>query len=376
MTDLAGYKAGRPDSEVVVAGILFKDMKNRTNVIEELIAAKGVITQSSGSEVSEAKSFATENDVIWLEENGMRVRLDLPAAQIARHATGFVIAARGYSTPDGHFHMTSFCLPRSLATVPRKPSSSTSSSFLVLCSGLAFGSAQPGLEEARARALNFLMGRGEETISINRIVVCGGSFAEPSGGQAGRKAAQAAVLEADGLFARLADTVPLSVMPGQGDPTNAALPQRPLHPYLLRQSYACKGFRAVSNPFSFEADGLSVLGHSGLPVRDLMRCASFSSAIEALTFTLEGRHLAPTAPDTIPMQPFVDMDPLVLDQVPHVLFSGGHDRPDHAWRPCPQGEDASLGTQCICVPAFHLHPSIVLVNVSDPRNVRIKDFAA
>ena len=35
---------------------------------------------------------------------------------------------------------------------------------------------------------------------------------------------------------------------------------------------------------------------------------------------------------------------------------------------------ACLVLRCICVPAFHLHPAVVLVNLRDPRDVRIEDW--
>ena len=61
----------------------------------------------------------------------------------------------------------------------------------------------------------------------------------------------------------------------------------------------------------------------------------------------------------------------------------------HHWRPCARGGGGTQhqsqalwnlvhflttawGLRCICVPAFHLHPAIVLVNLRDPRDVRIE----
>ena len=100
-------------------------------------------------------------------------------------------------------------------------------------------------------------------------------------------------------------------------------------------------------------------------------------------------------------------------EVPHILFSGGHESCQiqrhsvwvvccgpspvhtewhhkvHHWRPCARGGGGTQhqsqalwnlvhflttawGLRCICVPAFHLHPAIVLVNLRDPRDVRIE----
>lgn len=373
MSDLSGYKKGKAGSEVVVAGVLFKDMKKRPNVIEEILRAKGIASIESAEAAAEAKieQFSTENDVLWLEENGMRVQLVVSKDQMARHATGFVIAARGSATNDGHFRMSGFCLPRTEPTAPlRSVEAAQNGPFVAFLSGLALGSTAASLLEARNRALTFLLGKGEDSVALSRIIVCGGSFAEEK--QLGTDGMKAALKDADAFFAQLAEAAPLNVLPGQGDPTNAALPQRALHPYLFKNSWACKNFKAVSNPYSYEAEGVSFLGHSGLPVKDLMRCATFSSPLEALMYCLEARHIAPTAPDTLPTQPFGDSDPFVLDKAPHVFFSGGHQKLEYQWRPCPRGGES--GTQCICVPSFETTCSLVLVHAKDPRVVRAKEF--
>ena len=42
--------------------------------------------------------------------------------------------------------------------------------------------------------------------------------------------------------------------------------------------------------------------------------------------SLQWRHLAPTAPDTLPCYPFCDTDPFVLGECPHVYFVGNQVR--------------------------------------------------
>merc|ERR1712187_833377 len=93
--------------------------------------------------------------------------------------------------------------------------------------------------------------------------------------------------------------------------------------------------------------------------------------IEALRFTLQALHLAPTAPDTLAVQSTPGNDPFVIDTVPHVLFSGGHDYSDTCWVGSSEGNQ---GTTCICVPAFHRQPSLVLVNLHQPREVLVHQF--
>lgn len=351
MSELSGYKRGVNGSEVVVVGVLFKDLKQRPNVIEEIRELKTSLCVPEA--VPKAESWRSENDVLWLEENGMRVQL-AAGPETARLATGYVVAVRGSATPDGHFKLAGFCFPRAPATAA--PKTALKSGSVVLLSGLAFGSEDAVLATAREKALNFLQGT-----KIARIVLCGGLFMAKELGLAGMKAA---LKEADAFLGRLGDLAQLDVMPGHHDPTNLALPQRPMHPQLFQ---ARGSFKSVCNPYSFEA-GLSIMGHAGQPVEDLCRVSSLSP-LEALVSCLEARHLAPTAPDTLAIQPFADVDPFVMEVPPHVLFSGNCSKAESLWRACPRG---GSGTQCICVPAFHLCPAVVLVN--DARDVRFEHF--
>merc|ERR1712060_504817 len=127
----------------------------------------------------------------------------------------------------------------------------------------------------------------------------------------------------------------------------------PLHPHLFKTLRDLKNFKSVSNPYEARIDALDILGHSGQPVDDILRCTQMESPLDALQTTLDGQHLAPTAPDTLAMQPFTQEDPFVIQDVPHVLFSGGHERASHEWHAAGKSD---LGTTCICVPDFRVQP--------------------
>ena len=43
--------------------------------------------------------------------------------------------------------------------------------------------------------------------------------------------------------------------------------------------------------------------------------------LEALRLTLEMRHICPTCPDTLRSFPFVNEDPFIIDDAPHVYFA-------------------------------------------------------
>eukprot|EP00933_Yihiella_yeosuensis_P004466 TRINITY_DN108835_c0_g1_i1.p1 TRINITY_DN108835_c0_g1~~TRINITY_DN108835_c0_g1_i1.p1 ORF type:complete len:638 (-),score=196.43 TRINITY_DN108835_c0_g1_i1:325-2238(-) len=367
--DLSCYKGASPGSEVVIVGMLFKELKQRMNVIKAYHGNNGL--KGIAAENGEALScLSSEEDTLWLEDGVQRIQLELSAEQLASWATGFVVGVRGVATEKGTFRVSAICLPKVLPDLAPPPSTSSPPAFLALVSGLAYG-ASNDLEKAREAAIDFLTGKSEDKDqaalgnAVQQVVVCGGLFARPS--MMGNDGLKGALQKVDESLLRLAEVRSVQVLPARGDPTSSSMPQMPLHRQLFKRLRSCSGFRPMSNPASFNAAGLKVVGHGGQPVEDLMRCAKFENPIDALTTCLEARHLAPTAPDTLPARPFEDEDPFVIDSTsqPHVLFSGGHSKASHRW---------SNSTQCICVPSFFEQPAVVLVNLHDPRDVRVQSF--
>lgn len=72
---------------------------------------------------------------------------------------------------------------------------------------------------------------------------------------------------------QLAAGLPVDVMPGEGDPASAALPQQPLHRCLFPGASTFATFTPVTNPHEFSADGVAFLGTSGQNVDDVWKCA-------------------------------------------------------------------------------------------------------
>lgn len=310
-----------------------------------------------------------------MEDATSRVELDIPMDMTDKFFTGVVVAMRGTPTQDGKLKVTGVCLARPPPVTTLHPAPSTGENpgaFLALLSGLQFGVLGVDVA-ARERALEFILGHGKEDTAhlgeaVQWVIVCGGTFGID------RQACDmsASLEEADDFFTRLASVVHVDVMPSRNDPSNISLPQMPMHKYLFRNACACTEFRSVSNPYECNLSGMHILGHSGEPVKDMLRCTKLGSPLEALTTTLQALHIAPTAPDTLEAQPCnTQLDPFVINNMPHVLFSGGHNRADQEWRAQRYGEG---GTMCVCVPSFHLQPALTLVNLHDPRDVRVVEF--
>jgi len=281
---------------------------------------------------------------------------------------------RGCVTSAGTLEVRQICYAQSLASLPTLlPEIATPGPYLALLSGLNIGAPDEDIA-ARTRAVDFLLGNSETENGkllgsvVQQVMVCGGVYHR---GDLKLKAVPAGMMDADEMFSKLAEKMPVDVLPGLKDPSNLSLPQMPLHPYFFPAACKSSQFKSVSNPYQCNLSGLDILGHSGQPVRDLMRCTSIASPMEALARCLDASLLAPTAPDTLITQPFDKADPFIIEKMPQVFFSGGHSKAQYELRAAAAG---SPGTMCICVPAFHQHPAVVLVNLKDPRDVRIEEF--
>ncbi len=189
---------------------------------------------------------------------------------------------------------------------------------------------------------------------ISHLVIAGGAFppkppalredslylsADAAAAAAARARARvSASITALDLFAtRLAAAMPVTVVPGAGDPSNAALPQQPLHPCLFASAATYSSFQSVSNPAVITLprpatckgeeskgaaaskggeskggqDELVLLGTGGQNITDMLRFSSLTP-LSALALCFRSRLIAPTAPDTLPCYPYAEADPFVI----------------------------------------------------------------
>jgi len=323
--------------------------------------------------------------VLILEDESGRILVGgALALQAAQLVTGIVVALRGSVAGDGKFHASEMLTLGQAGTNETKPqlpvtnptgavAPNTSSSFVLLVSGLSLGGGNAKAALAMQMLADFLAGRlgsnddAQLASRVTRVIVCGNSVVSTDALQAGSaskdapswvanskanaaKLAQeniAPIREFDALLAQALSSVPVDLMPGSDDPSSLTLPQQPLHPCLLPQSSRYSSLSLVTNPNESRVGGLLLLGHSGAPVADIVRqtlpIPSTSGAemavegegvgsqeaagrhfLHALHNTLRWGHLAPTGPDSLPFYPFVESDPFVLNPaaMPHVLFAG------------------------------------------------------
>lgn len=385
--DISSYNQGNNTRRpIVVSGVAIRDYKSRPNVVEE---CRRAMTEGSKPRESTGR-IASQADTLWLEDQTMRLELIVPDTFAGRLATGIVIAVKGTPSGNGKLHVHDVSFPCALARPSPLPTSvQASKTFIALTSGLHFGDSNAAA--CRELLASFLAGciRGTSVSrpgNVCRVVICGGLLATKDGEALSPAESQTALVEADTFLSQLCASVPVDLMPGKADPSGAALPQAALSPLLFKSLRSCRDFKAVGNPYEADFGGLRMLGHSGTPVEDLIRCSvGLDDPLDALQLTLQARHLAPTAPDTLTTQPLAKgaQDPFVIGSsnavaTPHVLFSGCHAQAAHRWCALPEpgrtwaapGHNGG-GVSAIAVPALHSSTTVVLVNLHDATDVRI-----
>ncbi|CAM9672360.1 unnamed protein product, partial [Phaeothamnion confervicola] len=339
----------------VAVGTLFKAMRLKPCVLDEYKAERGL----SHATVIPYGDFTSDDDALVLEDQSGRIAL-ISAEPTPSLCTGVVIAVCGVVQPSGDFLVEDWCP----AGIPPQPAMAPATAggaggvdggdpLVLLASGLQAGGVQDPLP--MRMLMDFVagyIGSADEVslaARIARVVVCGENVAPPNAeaaallagrgdgtGAAARhlspaqqRIVAAPSAELDTELAQLSAAAPTDVMPGIGDPSNYTLPQQPFHPCLLPLSSRLSTFNAVTNPYEAVIGSRIFLGTSGQPLADIMNGKSAADAaadepwcLQLLEDMLHWRHLCPTAPDTLGCYPFVDDDPFVVEECPHVFFAG------------------------------------------------------
>ncbi|XP_035227660.1 DNA polymerase delta subunit 2-like [Stegodyphus dumicola] len=98
------------------------------------------------------------------------------------------------------------------------------------------------------------------------------------------------------------------------------------------------------------------LGSSGQNIKDIRAYSKLSDALDIMEKTLDWGHLCPTAPDTLNCYPYLDEDPFVLNEYPHIYFAGNMPKMDFR----QYGEKPVL---MVSVPKFQETYTATLINL-------------
>ncbi|XP_035513973.1 DNA polymerase delta subunit 2 [Morone saxatilis] len=350
-----------------IVGTLFKRMDLQPSILREISDEHNLLPQPARAK------YISDTDELILEDELQRIKLEGKIDR-DRCVTGSVIAIYGAERNDGKFTVEDFCMADLPLQTPRPALSSDK--FVLLASGLGLGSIQAdsmlGLQLLVDMVTGQLGDQGEQSgaATISRVLLAGNLLSQSTQDKDAStkpkyltKKTQAGTVEAirllDELLLQLVASLPVDVMPGQYDPTNYTLPQQPLHRCMFPLSSAYPTLQLSSNPYVANIDGVRFLGTSGQNVSDIQKYSSMDSHLEILEETLRLRHLAPTAPDTLGCYPFYQKDPFILEECPHVYFSGNAPTFESKLIKGPDGLEVLLVT----VPEFSSTQTACLVNL-------------
>lgn len=350
-----------------IVGTLFKRMDLQPSILREISDEHNLLPQPARAK------YISDTDELILEDELQRIKLE---GKIDRDkcVTGSVVAIHGAERNNGKFTVEDFCMADLPPQTPRPAVSADR--FVLLASGLGLGSSQAdsmlGLQLLVDMVTGQLGDQREQSgaATISRVLLAGNLLSQSIQDKDTTtkpkyltKKTQAGSVEAvrllDELLLQLVTSLPVDVMPGQYDPTNYTLPQQPLHRCMFPLSSVYPTLQLSSNPYQANIDGVRFMGTSGQNVSDIQRYSSMDSHLEILEETLRLRHLAPTAPDTLGCYPFYQKDPFILEDCPHVYFSGN--APSFASKLVkgPDGQEVLLVT----VPEFSSTQTACLVNL-------------
>lgn len=339
-----------------------------------------------------------------LEDESGRLRVTGDSLN-SHYVTGCILAALGTEQADGSFQViaTQYAdLPRqpqrweaedASLTVEKKPMPKRETSGkLALVSGLDISGTEDD-DLSLDMLLEYLTGEAgglqeqSSASSITRLVIAGNSLSNASpilsreefnlkkgakrnyGYDASSYNATPAE-KLDTFLAELLPTLPVTLLPGENDPANVALPQQPLHPALfpLCRAYAnppaqsnesLQGLDFVTNPWEGDVEGWRILGTGGQTVDDLLKYVDGVQPLEVMEMMLRWRCIAPTAPDTLWCYPFQDDDPLILRECPHIYIAGNREKFQTKVVQGPAGQQVLL----VGVPKFSKTGQVVLVDM-------------
>lgn len=406
-------------------GTIYVELPNRPNVVEEVVTGLDI------AEIEEVSSYVDPAVAprIMLEDPSGRLRLGGQMLRRELLVTGVITAVLGTETAKGEFEVIEMLLPESPPQPDRwhshaqrqeaedamdveEPAQALSKK-IAFVSGLWMGNPEGDTLEVELLTQYLLGELGVDTApngasQICRLVIVGNSIhprvsllkpgddidmlveLEPEEedrkqpkdddgvyDDQGYNPAPAAIL--DEFISELLPAIPVTLMAGDTDMTNRALPQKPIHTTLLPRSrtYGTENpehpedapgpwFETVTNPWEGEIEGWRMLGHSGQALDDIAKYFSVrwpkgsgqDGRLKLMESMLRWRSTAPTAPDTVVTYSFSEGDPLTLQNCPHVFFVGNQPRFETTTYSTPEGRSVRLLT----IPRFCQTGEIVLLD--------------
>jgi len=168
----------------------------------------------------------------------------------------------------------------------------------------------------------------------------------------------------------LTSAAPVTLLPGYQDPSNITIPQQPFHQCILPVASTYSTLQVGCNPSYLRESNRNILVTDGHNITDMTRFSKLTP-LEALTLSVHGRVIAPTAPDTYGCYPFKTHDPFVMELIPDIYVAGG--QKEASWRQIVVGDttidivndsngEKHKSVLLVTAPSFTKTKQIILVN--------------
>ena len=297
---------------------------------------------------------------------------------------GVMIAVMGFNHDETNsFNVNEYCFAGPMTCIERPLIEKDQ--FVVLVSGLGFSNEMSlNLTESLDGLTDYLIGLNDEeaskeTSQIVKLIIAGNCVSkkvrdadteEESNNQWAKKQKTKVTntMElVDSWIYQIGKFIEVDIMPGEFDASSILMPQQPLHIGILPKCSTLTSVKCLTNPYAVKINGTSIIGCSGQTV-DSIRCYSaFEETLDILKQKLIWSHLAPTAPDALYSYPFIDKDPFVLEECPHVLFAGNQ---EHFNTQTFKNNNQEI--RLISIPIFEEKLTCVLINL---RNLKCSYMA-
>jgi DNA polymerase delta subunit 2 len=248
-----------------------KDTTNtNTNKVSRILELVEDVESTVVGTIIVVPTAANDNpDEYFLEDDSGRVALEfLPSTDDCFVTTGVVVGLTGTVGMDGVFRVKRLITAHSVRTVPvplppliLSTTNHPRNRQILLLSGLACGSSHSS-SLSRSMLLSYLHGVfGHAAEQVSQVIIAGGLIAAHSDPNTHHHnpneptsilSTLQGCYELDGFVAQCTEAgIPVTLIPGQEDPTTAAWPQRPLHSSLLpRASSSTRLLTRATNPYT------------------------------------------------------------------------------------------------------------------------------
>ncbi|GMM36127.1 DNA-directed DNA polymerase delta subunit [Saccharomycopsis crataegensis] len=397
-----------------VIGLTYCEMQYKPNILDDVaIGAYGVPPPPKPSYSD------PDTDIIMLEDESGRVQLDGDSIKNSIFVTGNVIGVLGIELEAGQFKVLDVLYPGISEQVERPLA--IPNNKIAIVSGMEID--PQNYNPVRLEFLKeFLMGEigtdDQLSSSISRLVIAGNStktinFTHENddskfyGTKIKSKYNSKAMALLDSWIFEVLGSIPVDIIPGESDPTEAIFPQQPIHSAFFKQCKAYLNsedsttFRTMTNPSWLEIDGTRMLGTGGQNINDMFKylmpydVSSKESTPEEsvidkdkisqqkvdseklradiIEATINWQNIIPSCPDTLWTYPFKDDDPFTLTEVPHVYFVGNQPQFQSRWLKFTTVSGKEIFVRLISIPKFNETGEIVLLDMNslEPNVVKI-----